>query len=168
MKSECSDTRETFQPHRLTQTSLQCIWEKLTTQQARLPLDQGTGSDRRIRRTGGRELSCQSRQSTNSVTSVVEYAQHDPQCLWSFTGVIVPNTLQSLYDGVAARSESVTVSHMYRALQLSIECDKDRTISFMIFIVSDKQKWNFIISLLSLSLSLSSLSLSLSLSLFSL
>ena len=43
----------------------------------------------------------------------------------------------------ATRSESVTVSHMYRALQLSIEHDKDRTISFMIFIVNDKQKWNF-------------------------
>ena len=33
---------------------------------------------------------------------------------------------------------------MYRALQLSIERDKDRTISFMIFVVSDKQRWNFI------------------------
>ena len=33
---------------------------------------------------------------------------------------------------------------MYRALQLSIARDKVRTISFMIFIVSDKQRWNFI------------------------
>ena len=57
---------------------------------------------------------------------------------------LFPNTLQSLYDGVAARSESVTVSHLYRALQHSIERDKDRTTSFMIFIVSDKQRWNFI------------------------
>ena len=32
---------------------------------------------------------------------------------------------------------------MHRALQLSIERDKYRVISFMIFIVNDKQKWNF-------------------------
>ena len=41
---------------------------------------------------------------------LVEHAQHDPHCPWSFTGVVAPNSLQSKEDGVAARSASVTVT----------------------------------------------------------
>ena len=70
-------------------------------------------------------------------------------CPCSFIGVIAPNTLQSLDDGVTARSEPVTVSlsvcacnHVisiiHRALQQSIERDKERTVSIMNLIESDK------------------------------
>ena len=52
---------------------------------------------------------------TSEMFSVVEYAQHDPHCPWSFTSDVAPNTLQSMDDGVAARSESVTVSLSVRA-----------------------------------------------------
>ena len=69
-----------------------------------------------VEQADARELPCQSRQSTNGV--VVEYAQHDPQCPWSFTSVVAPNTLQSMDDGVAAKSESVTVSLSERACNI--------------------------------------------------
>ena len=78
-----------------------------------------------------------------------KYAQHDPQCPWSLTGVVVdPNTLQSKDDGVAERSELVTVSLsvrvMYRVFHHSIERDKERTVDTKNIIVSDNQSWKFI------------------------
>ena len=142
MKSECSDTRETQQPQRLTQTSMSCTWEKLTTQQACLPHDQGSGSEEGfVEQAGGRELSCQSRQSINSVSSVVEFTQHDPQCRWSFTSQYTPVIVRWGRGKVRIGHR---IPHVSCTVCNSIKRDKDRTISFMIFIVSDEQRCNFI------------------------
>ena len=76
-------------------------------------------------------------------------------CPCSFTSVTAPNTLQSSNDwsrgkvrighriSVSTRVQHV-ISIIHRALQQSIERDKERTVNIMNLIVSDKQKWNFI------------------------
>ena len=71
-------------------------------------------------------------------------------CPCSFTCVIAPNTLQSRGKARIGHRNSVStrvqhvISIIHRALQQSIERDKERTVNIMNLIVTDKQRWNFI------------------------
>ena len=51
----------------------------------------------------------------SSLSQCTVDTNHTPEVPCSFTGVVAPNTLQSLDDGVAAKSESVIVSLSVRA-----------------------------------------------------
>ena len=110
---------------RLTQTSLQCTWEELTTQQAHLPLDQGTQlSDWPI------HWQCNLSRRMSPTWSTVSLVIHRCRCS-QYTPVVV-----------RWRRGKVRIGHRIPNISCAAE---DRTISFMIFIVSDKQRWNFII-----------------------
>ena len=85
-----------------------------------------------------------------TLPSVVEYAQHDPQLSLVIhkCRLLIPIRSRSKDDGVAVRSELVTVSLsvcvMYRVLHHSIERDKELTVDIKNVIVSDNQWQKFI------------------------